>query len=133
MDGELEKRAVMDNSCQMEKGEIVQIARRQSALLYCVLARILIVLVGGVLGALWPVASLAVAVCTVVCLVRLRMAMKKSLLLTVILAILLFVPLIGLIILVVNTVAATKILRGAGLKVGLMGVSASELANFINR
>ena len=133
MDGELEKQAVMDNSCHMEKGEIVQIARRQSALLYCVLARILIVLVGGVLGALWPVASLAVAVCTVVCLVRLRMAMKKSLLLTVILAILLFVPLIGLIILVVNTVAATKILRGAGLKVGLMGVASSELACFMNR
>ena len=133
MDGELEKQSVMDNSCQMEKGEIVQIARRQSALLYCVLARILIVLVGGVLVALWPVASLAVAVCTVVCLVRLRMAMKKSLLLTVILAILLFVPLIGLIILVVNTVAATKILRGAGLKVGLMGVASSELACFMNR
>ena len=133
MDGEFEKRsfAVAGNVFSVE--EIVRVAKNQTALLYCVLARILIVLVGGVLGDLWPVASLAVAVCTVVCLVRLRMAMKKSLLLTVILAILLFVPLIGLIILVVNTVAATKILRGAGLKVGLMGVASSELACFMNR
>lgn len=80
-----------------------------------------------------PLAGVAVFICSIVFLVKLRLAMKKSLLLTIIAAIFMVVPLIGLFILVVNTVAATKILRCAGLKVGLMGVSSSELANSINR
>ena len=113
--------------------EIVRVAKNQTALLYCVLANLLVYLVGAWLRPLMPLACVAIFICSIVFLVKLRLAMKKSLLLTIIAAIFMVVPLIGLFILVVNTVTATKILRCAGLKVGLMGVSSSELANFINR
>ena len=133
MDGEFEKRsfAVAGNVFSVE--EIVRVAKNQTALLYCVLANLLVYLVGALLGPLMPLAGVAVFICSIVFLVKLRLAMKESLLLTIIAAIFMVVPLIGLFILVVNTVAATKILRCAGLKVGFMGVSSSELANFINR
>ena len=80
-----------------------------------------------------PLAWVAIFICSIVFFVKLRLAMKKSLPLTIIAVILLFIPLVGLLILLLNSAAATKILRSAGLRVGLMGVSSSELARFMNR
>ena len=113
--------------------EIVQVAKNQTFLLYCVLAKLLFYLISLLLGPLMPVVGLAALVCSIVFFVKLRLAMKKSLPLTVIAVILLFIPLVGLLILLLNSAAATKILRSAGLRVGLMGVSSSDLARFMNR
>ena len=113
--------------------EIVQVAKNQTFLLYCVLANLLVYLVGAWLRPLMPLAWVAIFICSIVFFVKLRLAMKKSLLLTIIAVILLFIPLVGLLILLINSSAATRILRSAGLRVGLMGVSSTELANFINR
>ena len=113
--------------------EIVQVAKNQTFLLYCVLANLLVYLVGAWLRPLMPLAWVAIFICSIVFFVKLRLAMKKSLLLTIIAVILLFIPLVGLLILLINSSAATRILRSAGLRVGLMGVSSSELACFMNR
>ena len=113
--------------------EIVQVAKNQTFLLYCVLAKLLFYLVGLLMGPVMPIVGLAVIVCSIVFFVKLRLAMKKGLPLTIVAVILLFIPLVGLLTLLINSAAATKILRSAGLKVGLMGVSASQLAQFANR
>ena len=113
--------------------EIVQVAKNQTFLLYCVLAKLLFYLVGLLMGPVMPIVGLAVLVCSIVFFVKLRLAMKKGLPLTIVAVILLFIPLVGLLTLLINSAAATKILRSAGLKVGLMGVSASQLAQFANR
>lgn len=113
--------------------EIVQVAKNQTFLLYCVLAKLLFYLVGLLMGPVMPIVGLAVLVCSIVFFVKLRLAMKKGLPLTIIAVILLFIPLVGLLTLLINSAAATKILRCAGLKVGLMGVSSSELARFMYR
>ena len=113
--------------------EIVQVAKNQTFLLYCVLAKLLFYLISLLLGPLMPVVGLAALVCSIVFFVKLRLAMKKSLLLTIIAAILLFIPLLGLITLLINSSAATRILRSAGLRVGLMGVSSTELINFMKQ
>ena len=117
--------------------EIVRVAKNQTALLYCVLANLLVYLVGAWLRPLMPLAWVAIFICSIVFFVKLRLAMKKSLLLTIIAVILLFIPLVGLLILLINSSAATKILRSAGLRVGLrvglMGVSSTELINFMKQ
>ena len=113
--------------------EIVRVAKNQTALLYCVLANLLVYLVGAWLRPLMPLAWVAIFICSIVFFVKLRLAMKKGLPLTIIAVILLFIPLVGLLTLLINSAAATKILRSAGLRVGLMGVSSSELARFMNR
>ena len=113
--------------------EIVRVAKNQTALLYCVLANLLVYLVSAWLRPLMPLAWVAIFICSIVFFVKLRLAMKKSLLLTIIAVILLFIPLVGLLILLINSSAATRILRSAGLRVGLMGVSSTELINFMKQ
>lgn len=113
--------------------DIEKIARFQSYILYCVLANIVLLFAGGFMAALLPVVSLAVLIGMIISFVSLRNAMKKGLGMTVVLVILMFIPLVGLLILLVHVSKATKILRTAGLNVGLMGVSSSELAKLRDR
>ena len=133
MDMDFERQTFAADGNVFSVDDIVRIAKNQTALLYCVLAHIALYIVGALLGPVAPFVGLAIFICSISFFIKLRLAMKKSLLFTIIVAIFLIIPLIGLIVLVVNTVAATKILRSAGLKVGLMGVSASQLAQFANR
>ncbi len=111
---------------------ICEVAKCQSAILYCVLANLLLMVVAAwVAPLLMQVAGLVISICSIVFFVKLRFALnKKSVPLTIVMVILMLVPLINVLLLVGHVIAATKVLRAAGLKVGLLGVSAAELARF---
>lgn len=119
------------NGKNFTRNEIYEIAKLQSAILYCVLANIVIMLLYAI-PVIGQLAGLVVFICSIVFFIKLSTALKRPMGLSVILGILLIVPLLGLILLLNAVITATKVLRAAGLKVGLMGVSAGEREAFRN-
>ena len=115
--------------------EICAIAGNQSIILWAILVKLLspVLLFRGILPLpVVVIADLAIAVCIAVFLVKLRNAMYKNIVLTIICVILMIVPALSLIVLLVNNQFASDILKNAGLKVGLMGVSDAELKRFMD-
>ena len=115
--------------------EICAIARNQSNIPWAILVKLLspVLLFRGILPLpVIVIVDLAIAVCVAVFLVKLRNAMYKNIVLTIICVILMIVPALSLIVLLVNNQFATDILKNAGLKVGLMGVSDAELKRFMD-
>lgn len=114
--------------------EICNIAKNQRTILWAILVNILTFVVS--LFKILPVEiigmiNLAMIICIIVFLVKLRNAMKKNIVLTIISCIFMILPLLSLIILLVNSQCAIGILKNAGLNVGLLGVSKTELTKFM--
>ena len=129
------------NSVPFTVDEICNVAKNQSYILYCVLINIILIFslffipamsVNAMpfIAVLVILSAVGFSVATIVFLVKLRNAMKKNVALTVFACILMFVKYVSLLVLVYHVISATKLLRSAGLKVGLMGVSSAELARF---
>ena len=122
------------NNQSFTASEICDVAKNQSRILYCILANIVVLILAFTpLAAIISIFSLVVSIAMLIFLVMLRNAMKKNIALTVILCVLMFIPLCGLLILLYHVTRATALLRTAGLKVGLMGVSSADLAVFKER
>lgn len=126
----------------MGQGSITDVAKYQRFLILAILAQIAILVlrglaVSGVIGAssdaetavfagvslLLLLGQMAVAVLSLVMLILLMTAMDRPIVSRVLAAISQFIPLVGLIVLLVVNGNATKMLRGAGYHVGLMGAS----------
>ena len=132
------------NNIPFTVDEICNVAKNQSYILYCVLINFIVIfslffIPAERVNAMPFIAVLVIlpvvvfSVATIVFLVKLRNAMKKNVALTVFACILMFVNYVSLLVLISHVVSATKLLRSAGLKVGLMGVSSAELAVFRER
>lgn len=109
--------------------EVFNVAKNQSNILYCVLVNLILTIFSRYIP-FGSLISLAVAIGMIIFLVKLRNSMKKNVVMTILVCFLMLIPLINLLVLVSHVVSATKILRSAGLKVGLMGVSSAELSRF---
>ena len=125
------------NNIPFTVDEICNVAKNQSNILYCVLVNLVLTILTWFIPAGLSIAaqfvSLAISIGMIIFLVKLRNAMKKNIGVTILVCILMLIPLINLLVLISHVVRATKLLRSAGLKVGLMGVSSTELANFRER
>lgn len=114
--------------------EILRVAQNQRIMLFAILISLLNAVVM-FLGILPPpisgILNLVIVLCVAVFFVKLRNAMKANIALTVLSIICMVIPLLSLLILLFNNQTATKILKGAGLKVGLMGVSSADLQKFV--
>ena len=132
------------NNIPFTVDEVCNVAKNQSYILYCVLINIILIfslffIPAERVNAMPFIAVLVIlpvvffSVATIVFLVKLRNAMKKNVALTVFACILMFVNYVSLLVLVYHVISATKLLRSAGLKVGLLGVSSAELALFRER
>lgn len=106
------------------------VARYQKNVLLCILANVgnivLAMALPKALMAVVVLGSLAVWVASVVCIVFLAKTVY-NLAFAIFCALCSFVPLLGLVMLVVVNGRATRILRKAGLKVGLLGVDLVKL------
>jgi hypothetical protein len=116
--------------------QVIEIARRQKAVLYQILVNLGLIIgwIGmavalpgkrGTLAivALWIV-LISVNVISAIFIYRLAMALRRTAWVYTLAA---FVPYVGVIALLIINAAATRTLRLAGLHVGLMGVRRSEL------
>lgn len=115
--------------------EISDIAKNQRGIIFAILINILctvVMFLGLIPQEAVAVINLAIVICIAVFLVKLRSAMKKNVVLTVLSVICLLIPLLSLLILLVNNSYANNILKNAGLKVGLMGVSEDNLKKFMD-
>ena len=126
---------------EYQKEDIIKIAKYQTWVLFGILFNIVltpILYVGqfalpDILIMAVSLLSIANTIFYIVAFCLLRSAQKGILLVTLLGIILLFIPLVCLIVLLIVNGSATKMLRSAGLKVGLMGVSQVELNEFKNK
>ena len=120
---------------EMEKSMIIKIARHQRWLITVIIARIILLAVNFATmqktGPSIKILILAIVIGLSFAAIRavaiLMTSMGDSVALVVICCILLIVPLIGLLVLLSINGRATKALKAAGLRVGLLGVDLSEL------
>jgi len=122
----------------MLKDNIIDVIKYQRGLIYVILFRILLLLAA--LFRIIPpdriiilaVIGLSLLVAMLFMIVQLLGAMDYGFVIVILCCILVFFPLIGLITLLVINGRATKILREAGLRVGLMGVNPGDLQQISN-
>lgn len=115
--------------------DLVKIAKGQKALLYCILANILVMFlfVGLAAGAPAGVAIFgnliyfAMWIVSMVFFARLALATGHHIVTVVIACIAMIIPLVGLLVLLSVNGKATQYLKMGGAKVGLLGVSEREL------
>lgn len=120
--------------------DLVKVARRQSQLMYVVLAMVvtnIAWIIGGVLAST-PTPMLGafavqgiIAVVGVVLVVRLMLAMRQGVVTGVLYGLLMFVPILGVLVLLSASSQATMMLRLGGARVGVMGASSSERAKLV--
>jgi hypothetical protein len=109
--------------------DLRQVAKRQRALLWYILASLAIHLSFILIASLPPIADVAPAIIfwvvqifIIIGVVRLLAAMGVHIIWRILCIVLLFAPCINLLVLLVINGRATRALRNAGLRVGLMGV-----------
>jgi hypothetical protein len=103
--------------------EIERVMSGQKLVIYSVLANLGAVLLQGFLGAPGFLITLAALAFSLYGVLRLAGGLGMRLASKVLLAMLMFLPLINLITLLVVNARATRVLRDAGYKVGLLGAS----------
>jgi len=102
---------------------IEDVAAGQRLVIIAVLLNIGTYVVMAIVGDIGSLLAIAAIIVGIIGLLRLGTGLGYSMLTKVVLCILLFVPLIGLIMLLIVNTSATKQLREAGYKVGLLGAS----------
>ncbi|MBP5586974.1 MAG: hypothetical protein J6Y92_11555 [Lentisphaeria bacterium] len=110
------------------KEQIIAIAKNQKYVLIFLLFRIISYLLmcgmaGNVLEQLFRLLALMFSILTVIFFVKLMIALKTAAVWVVIRAVLSFIPIIGLVVLLVVNSKATKVLKSAGIEIGLLGAS----------
>ena len=119
---------------QFSKEQIIAIAKNQKFVLIFLLFRIISYLLCGMAGdALGPLFSLLVlvfSILTVIFFVKLMMALRIATIWVVVRAVLSFLPIIGLVVLLVVNSKATKVLKSTGIEIGLLGASKSTISKF---
>lgn len=130
------------NDVDYQKEDIIKIAKYQTMILYGLLLCVIFTLMKlvpcfisspDIIGTLTDVLQVFSALFCLIVFCLLRSAEKGNIVLTILGAILLFITGINLIVLFFANNKATKILKSAGLKVGLMGVSKFDLDEFKNK
>lgn len=118
--------------------DLRMVARRQRLLLWFVLAQVIASgapFVAGNLHPLVPLAllplQLAVQILIVVGVIQMLAALRTHILVRILYILLLFVPCISLLMLLLANGHATRALRKAGLRVGLMGVKDEDLLRLL--
>ncbi len=106
--------------------ELREIARSQSLLMWAVLCGILGTLLVRMFPLLLPIA-LPILGFEIYALVRLGKALRISTVFIVLSCILLIAPCISLIVLVIFSIKASRVLKDAGIRVGLMGAREEDL------
>ena len=109
--------------------EIYKIAKYQRYIILAILLNLIISVLAYFVPPL-AILSLVISLAILILFILFSNAIKNSVIVTIICAILMFVPIISLILLLIITSRATAILRNAGLKVGLLGVSKQDLLFF---
>ena len=109
--------------------EIYKIAKYQRYIILAILLNLIISVLAYFVPTL-AILSLVISLAILILFILFSNAIKNSVIVTIICAILMFVPIISLILLLIITSRATAILRNAGLKVGLLGVSKQDLQFF---
>lgn len=115
--------------------DLVKIAKRQKALIYCILGYILalVALVGmgfansPILAIFGYLIYFAIGITSLVCFVRLALAVGHHVVVIVIACLASIIPLVGLLVLLSVNGRASMFLKMGGAKVGLLGVSEREL------
>lgn len=122
--------------------DLVQVAKAQKFLLFGLLTMVVCyaLVVGGAAGlggdaalVILPLmlVYLAAIVCVIIGVIRLSKAVGTHIVLAIIAGILLIIPLFGLLIMLRENARATKALKDAGVKVGLLGVSKEEMKKLL--
>lgn len=122
--------------------DLVNVAKAQKFLLYGILASFstyVLFVIGGIAAPgsgllLLPLLLVyfAAVICIIVGVIRLSRAVGTNIVMAVIAGILVFVPLFGLLIMLAENRRATKALKEAGVKVGLLGVSKEEMQKLVD-
>ena len=118
------------------KEQIIAIAKNQKYVLIFLLFRIIsyLLIMGGmtgdVLGQLFSLLVLVFSILTVIFFVKLMIALRIATVWVVVRAVLSFLPIIGLVVLLVVNSKATKVLKSTGIEIGLLGASKSTISKF---
>ena len=108
----------MADNIQFTGSEVLEIARRQKSILWLIIANLL---------TFWiPGASIVTGLIGVIFIYRLGKVLRSSL--AILYAILGFIPLVGLVGLLILNSKATGALRQRGVRVGLMGANREDLS-----
>ena len=122
------------------KMDLRKAARHQRRLLWLILASIVLQLammffdpLTATLGrtSLCALAVLVLSVAAIVCVTNMLAALGTDILVRVLLIVLLFAPCINLVVLLIANRIAIRMLRGAGLRVGLMGVRDEQVVRHL--
>lgn len=106
--------------------QLREIAKYQRLVLWSVLANLLSIFVISIQG-LGVLISIALAVFQIYSLYKLANSLKESTVSIALFIIGLFIPLVGLLVLLYINSKATKALQNAGIKVGLMGANPDDI------
>ncbi len=101
---------------------VISVGKSQRAIMWVILASII--------GLFIPFAPIVTGILCVVFLYKMAKALKMSTASCVLLAIGAFIPIVGLIILLVVNSKATKLIRDNGIRVGLMGANRGDLVKY---
>ena len=114
---------------EFSKENLKTIANSQRILCLCILADILLLFVGPMFlpQMILVAANLVISIFVIINIWKLSQALGESTTVSVIVCILMLIPIIGLILLLFRNARATKVLRQAGLNVGLLGVSQADI------
>ena len=114
---------------EYSKDALKKIAASQRTICLCILVILAMTLLGVKMGnnILTYAIYLAIDVFVILNVWNLCQALGMSQVISILLCILMLVPIVGLILLFVLNITATKALRQAGLSVGLLGVSKEDL------
>jgi hypothetical protein len=108
----------MTDKIEYTNAGVLEIAKKQKAVIWLILVNLLTIWI--------PFASIIIGIIGVVFIYRLGKAVQSSL--AVLYAILAFIPLLGLIGLLILNSKATAALKQRGIRVGLMGARAEDLS-----
>jgi hypothetical protein len=106
-----------------EVAGIADVASGQKLVIYAILVYFLAIVLQFVIGPFAALLLLGTLVMAILGIVRLASGLGISIAMRIVLVILLFIPLVGLIVLLSLNSRATKALREAGYRVGLLGAS----------
>ncbi len=122
--------------------DLVNVAKAQKFLLYGILASFstyLLFVAGSVVlqgmqMLLLPLLLVyfAAVICIIVGVIRLAHAVGTNIVMAVIAGLLCFVPVFGLFIMLAENYRANKLLKAAGVKIGLLGVSKEEMKKLVD-
>ncbi len=112
---------------EFTKEELYQVGCNQKKILYLILCGIAISILWPMIGGLFWTIQLIYTIITLIFVFQFGTSLKIGLAAMICILVLLFIPLIGLLTLLILNGKATRLLREGGIRVGLMGASPENL------